>query len=425
MEFIQQRSLLFKKIVLNHFIINYQLSITKFVNNLNIHNKNLIYVKGNYAIINNKIVNLQYNVKLDETKYSLMMILYKNIKYKEPNSTGDQPNSTGDQPNSTGDQPNSTGEAILNSDIKKNIYKIFHNLDQKLNVSDVMIIGRKYKTNNKIISNSLGCYCTFDVLKIKEKVNISKRNKNVQTEVPLVKTNLRRTFLLNLKAYINQHGTEFNTIYINNMIQNSIFLDVEYTNDIYDDFSTFPISKDNSMLFIIGLLRIVKNECCYTDFTSKRLTYQEEYRILDNFLDYISNNYKNNKSRVTVFHWSHADKYIIEKSLARYPDLQKKYDPTQIIYVDLLIILKQTIDLPSYSLKYVAKELLNLRYDTDCQNGLDAMCSIIQNDIMLTNNEMNIHNQDLLSLQSSKDIVKYNKIDTTLLYDVLIYFIKN
>jgi hypothetical protein len=425
MEFIQQRSLLFKKIVLNHFIINYQLSITKFVNNLNIHNKNLIYVKGNYAIINNKIVNLQYNVKLDETKYSLMMILYKNIKYKEPNSTGDQPNSTGDQPNSTGDQPNSTGEAILNSDIKKNIYKIFHNLDQKLNVSDVMIIGRKYKTNNKIISNSLGCYCTFDVLKIKEKVNISKRNKNVQTEVPLVKTNLRRTFLLNLKAYINQHGTEFNTIYINNMIQNSVFLDVEYTNDIYDDFSTFPISKDNSMLFIIGLLRIVKNECCYTDFTSKRLTYQEEYRILDNFLDYISNNYKNNKFRVTVFHWSHADKYIIEKSLARYPDLQKKYDPTQIIYVDLLIILKQTINLPSYSLKYVAKELLNLRYDTDCQNGLDAMCSIIQNDIMLTNNEMNIHNQDLLSLQSSKDIVKYNKIDTTLLYDVLIYFIKN
>jgi hypothetical protein len=438
--------LLFKKIVLNHFIINYQLSITKFVNNLNIHNKNLIYVKGNYAIINNKIVNLQYNVKLDETKYSLMMILYKNIKYKEPNSTGDQPNSTGDQPNSTGDQPNSTGdqpnstgdqpnstgdqpnstgEAILNSDIKKNIYKIFHNLDQKLNVSDVMIIGRKYKTNNKIISNSLGCYCTFDVLKIKEKVNISKRNKNVQTEVPLVKTNLRRTFLLNLKAYINQHGTEFNTIYINNMIQNSVFLDVEYTNDIYDDFSTFPISKDNSMLFIIGLLRIVKNECCYTDFTSKRLTYQEEYRILDNFLDYISNNYKNNKFRVTVFHWSHADKYIIEKSLARYPDLQKKYDPTQIIYVDLLIILKQTINLPSYSLKYVAKELLNLRYDTDCQNGLDAMCSIIQNDIMLTNNEMNIHNQDLLSLQSSKDIVKYNKIDTTLLYDVLIYFIKN
>ena len=411
MEFIQQRSLLFKKIVLNYFIINYQLSITKFVNNLNIHNENLIYVKGNYAIIHNKIVNLHYKVKLDETKYSLMMILYKNIKYKEPDSTGDQ--------------PNSTGEAILNSDIKKNIYKIFHNLDQKLNVSDVMIIGRKYKTNNKIIFNSLGCYCTFDVLKIKDKELLLegpmlKINENVPIKVPFIKTNLRRAFLLNLKVYINQHGTEFNTIYINNMIQNSVFLDVEYTNDIYDDFSTFPISKDNSMLFIIGLLRIIKNECCYTDFTSKRLTYQEEYRILDNFLDYISNNYKNNKFRVTIFHWSHADKYIIEKSLARYPDLLKKYDPTQIIYVDLLIILKQTIDLPSYSLKYVAKELLNLRYDTDCQNGLDAMCSIIQNDIMLTNQE-----KDLLSLQSSKDIVKYNKIDTTLLYDVLIYFIKN
>ena len=52
------------------------------------------------------------------------------------------------------------------------------------------------------------------------------------------------------------------------------------------------------------------------------------------------------------------------------------------------------------------------------------MCSIIQNDIMLTN-QKSTSKQDLLSLQSSKDIIKYNKIDTTLLYNVLIHFIKN
>ena len=79
--------------------------------------------------------------------------------------------------------------------------------------------------------------------------------------------------------------------------------------------------------------------------------------------------------------------------------------------IDLLIVLKQTINLPSYSLKYVAKELLNLHYDTDCQNGLDAMCRIIQNDIVTST-----PNNDIV-----KDIVEYNKMDTTLLYNILIY----
>lgn len=439
MEFIQKRAVLFNKLVLDYFIKNYELSVTKLLYKLNIRNHNLIYVKSNHAIIHNKIINRHYNINLDETKYTLIMILYKNIKYKEINST-----CKGTLPITN--TPFAIGTAILNSDIKKNIYKIFRNLDQKRVVPNIMIIGRKYKTDNKIIPNAFGCYCTFNMLKIKDNIqnkvinNVDKDS--ITNSIPnsitnsitnsinnsitnSTQANLRRTFLLNLKKYINQYETEINTFYINNLIHNSVFLDVEYTNDIYDDFSTFPISKDTSMLFIIGVLRIVKNQSCYTDFTSKRLTYQEEYKILDNFLDYISNqNDKNNKFPVTVFHWSHADKYIIEKSLSRYPDLQEKYNCKQIIYIDLLIILKQTITLPSYSLKYVAKELLNLHYDTDCQNGLDAMCSIIQNDIMLTNQE-STSKQDLLSLQSSKDIIKYNKIDTTLLYNVLIHFIKN
>jgi hypothetical protein len=76
MEFIQQRSVLFKKLVVNYFIRNYDLSITKFVHNLNIRNKKLIYVNSNYAIIHNKIINHHYNIKLDETKYSLTYTVY-------------------------------------------------------------------------------------------------------------------------------------------------------------------------------------------------------------------------------------------------------------------------------------------------------------------------------------------------------------
>ena len=276
------------------------------------------------------------------------------------------------------------------------------------------------KNDNKIIQNSLGLYCIFDILKMKHHLStenkiVEKQKHNIPCQFVDAKTILRRQFLLNLKNYLNQKDITINTLYTHNIIKHSIFLDVEYTNDIYDDFSTFPISKDTSLLFIIGISRVVNNESRYTDFTSRRLTWQEEYRILNDFLNYIQND-----KPILIFHWSHADKYIIEKSLARYPDLQEKYKFKQIVYVDLLIILKQTISLPSYSLKYVAKELLKLHYDTDCQNGLDAMCNIIQNDIILYNKGSN---KDLLSLPSSKDVVKYNKIDTTLLYDVLKYFI--
>ena len=310
MEFIQQRSVLFKKLVVNYFIRNYGLSITKFVHNLNIRNKKLIYVNGNYAIIHNKIINHHYNIKLDETKYSLMIILYKNIKYKqlETNSAGKQ------------------NMAFLNSDAKRNIYKIFRSLNHKHLISDAMIIGRKYKNDNKIIQNSLGLYCIFDILKMKhlelnnetENKIVEKKTHNTSCQFVATKTILRRQFLLNLKKYINQNDIKINTLYTHNIIKNSIFLDVEYTNDIYDDFSTFPISKDTSLLFIIGISRVVNNESHYTDFTSRRLTWQEEYRILNDFLDYIQND-----KQILIFHWSHADKYIIEKSLARYPDLQE------------------------------------------------------------------------------------------------------
>ena len=86
MEFIQKRAVLFNKLVLDSFIKNYELSVTKLLYKLNIRNHKLIYVKSNHVIVHNKIINIHYNLNLDETKYTLIMILYKNIKYKEKNA---------------------------------------------------------------------------------------------------------------------------------------------------------------------------------------------------------------------------------------------------------------------------------------------------------------------------------------------------
>ena len=47
MEFIQKRAVLFNKLVLDSFIKNYELSVTKLLYKLNIRNHKLIYVKSN------------------------------------------------------------------------------------------------------------------------------------------------------------------------------------------------------------------------------------------------------------------------------------------------------------------------------------------------------------------------------------------
>ena len=75
MEFIQKRSLLFNKLILKYFISNYKLSTTKSLYKLNTKNINLIYIKNNHVIIHNKIINRHYSTYLDESKYSLVMIL--------------------------------------------------------------------------------------------------------------------------------------------------------------------------------------------------------------------------------------------------------------------------------------------------------------------------------------------------------------
>jgi len=241
----------------------------------------------------------------------------------------------------------------------------------------------------------------------------SSTSDNISEKLPetFSKSILRRRFLYNLQQFIDVDSS------VRNCINNGVYLDVEYTNDIYDNFETFPISNDQSILFMIGIY----NRSYYHNFITDNLSHNEEHRILDNFLLRLNEV----SGKIHIFHWSNADKYIIDKTLQRYPDLVKRYDNVikRIVFVDLLKVVKLTIPgLQSYSLKYVCKSLLNIIYDTKCQNGLDAMCSIIENDLLLKTDLYTEKN--LLYFHDTKDVVNYNKLDTTLLYDIVKYFLR-
>ena len=89
---------------------------------------------------------------------------------------------------------------------------------------NIIIIGRKYfnRHNNNKIYNSIGLYCVHQTY-----LTMSRQKKILRQ-----KNTYKQSFLANLQNVIQG---EFN-------LERSLFLDVEYVNDLYDDFSTFPIS---------------------------------------------------------------------------------------------------------------------------------------------------------------------------------------
>lgn len=413
MEFINKRAGLFKKLVVKHFINTYNLKIVNNIERCLSVQPNSIYVKSNCILMNNRIINEMYKSNLDVGKWSVIFVNYKNINFQKRDSEY---------------------MAILDTNTKRKILKTLMNFKNRNYIDEkILLIGRKYlNANDKQhkVMNCFGLMCTLSLKDIKFRINknreanscegIENRDVSLDKNTSNSKSKLRRTFLMNIKTCLNQ--IQNGEIY--RLISNGIYLDIEFTNDIYDDFDTFPISNDTSIIFMIGIYMKNKlNDLEYTDFTVNRLCKTDEHFILEKFLNVIEDKYEATKTKVLIFHWSNADKYIIEKSLQKYPELYLRYKNMLefIQYVDLLKIFKQTIVLPSYSLKYVSKYFLNISYDSDCKNGLDAMCSIIQNEINLQ--KIKRTKLGLSCFQTTMDIVKYNKTDTTLLYQLLKYFI--
>ena len=444
MKLIIEQSKKFNQLVLNHFKSQYKLKTVNNIYSLDHTKPELMYTNRNNIILNNKIVNQHYLTTLDETKYSLVFMFYKNIYYNEKSS-------------------------ILDFKTKQNIKKIVNLYKKEFLDENVIIIGRKYinRKTKEICTNSVGLYCSYIS---REQNKKQRQNKDVVTNLD---DNFRTIFLQNL----NKITQDFD-------IKRTLFLDVEYVNDLYDDFKTFPISVDSSLLFMIGTSEVPANEATieapaneatsdaanevsneatneatsdaanevsneatseatsdtanevsneatsdvpneevlsYTNYTVTRLADFSELDIMERYIHMLYDKI-NKHEKIYILHWSNADKYIIDKTLQKYQKLNEFYKSVcepNLQYIDLLKLTKSSIKLESYSLKHVAKTLLDIDYNTDCKNGFDAMCSIIQN-----NNKLTSKDKELCDFTSTKDIIQYNKLDTELLYYILNYFLK-
>lgn len=205
-----------------------------------------------------------------------------------------------------------------------------------------------------------------------------------------------------------------------------IFVDFETITDIFSPLDELPTQKSSDMIFMIGVYWKNKGNWEYKNFVCNSSTYEEEYRIMDEF-----NTFVKSQRNPKIWYWV-AEKRFWTRSENRQFDMacekgnQERMD--HIVddwkvgkWFDMCELFKKTPivikDCFKFGLKNIVKSmnkhgLIDTRLESDCDSGMSAMVKAYK-----CYNE--IDNPSECSIM--KDIACYNKFDVKALYDILTY----
>lgn len=137
------------------------------------------------------------------------------------------------------------------------------------------------------------------------------------------------------------------------------YMDFEAIGSLYDDFSTFPISGNKAMIFLIGLITVdhVNGTQKYTSYLAERLDKQAEQDMILSMLDDIT------KARelvgqdfAPIYYWSNAENYMLKRAMGDRVDVEHK-----LVMTDICKAFRETkLIMPGqvgYGLKSVAKTM--------------------------------------------------------------------
>ncbi len=214
----------------------------------------------------------------------------------------------------------------------------------------------------------------------------------------------------------------------------------KYPTDFYIDFETISeqLGKQDSMnitnsqaihqlIFMIGVGYELNNKFHYKVFKLNSLSLKEEKRILKEFRKFISALKKDldptNKYISRLFHWSNAEKSMLENAFNRHKSLEKSWNKRHTEWIDLCDIFINEPIVVKGSLTFKLKDIANAMYSNElistcwdtCEmtDGLSAMISGIE-----------YYKKDNRTEEDEKkmnEIINYNKIDCKVLWDILKY----
>ena len=205
-------------------------------------------------------------------------------------------------------------------------------------------------------------------------------------------------------------------------LDNVMFLDFETININEYTFDTLPYVENINKpeIFMIGFVyksKKSKYKWQYKCIYCKEYTKKEEKRVLEEFVDFWKY-----LGKPMIYFWS-AETAIWDRCKRNNNyDFMNKIDST--VWKDLKkvfevneIVIKGC---KSFSVKDITKSMningfLTLKYDTDCSNGYDAMI-YAYNYYKKNNKNRTVKDQEIF-----QDIIKYNKIDCKILYELVMF----
>jgi hypothetical protein len=211
---------------------------------------------------------------------------------------------------------------------------------------------------------------------------------------------------------------------------NEIYVDFETISDIFSDFNQLPEQSCTDMIFMIGVGYEENNKFKYINFTCKEPTYEEEYRIMDQFTQFIAD-----RGYPQMYHWVAEPRFWNIASCRQFDladdnvNIERKdhiSDDWKVSeWADLANIFQSepivVKDCFKFGLKSIAGAMrkhgmISCTIDSDCDNGMSAMVNAWKS----YNSFENPETSDIM-----KDIAKYNKFDVRVLWEILTYLRKN
>lgn len=212
---------------------------------------------------------------------------------------------------------------------------------------------------------------------------------------------------------------------------NELFVDFETLSDIFSSNVDLPHQKPTNIIFMIGVYwkedKEDNKKLYYKPFICNSPTYEEEYRIMNEFNIFITKR-KNPKLWYWCAEkrfWKNAENNQYEKGgRAKKNNIARNWNPRWFDMYEIFknkeepIIIKDCLN---FGLKSISKAmykhgLIYTKINSNCTSGMNAM-------ILAWNCYKDC--EDPINSKIMSDIIKYNKFDCKVLYSMITYLRKN
>ena len=202
------------------------------------------------------------------------------------------------------------------------------------------------------------------------------------------------------------------------------FVDFETVSDLDDDFTKFPESGGQQIIFQIGCGYVENSNWKFKQFTTDLLDTESELIILDDWFSFMRMVSKT--SDYVVYHWSGAEKIHIESA---YDNARNRHPNRQWPNIFWFDLLKNIFDAEPVTvkgayglgLKQIAKALkrhgaIETTWENGPTDGMGAMVGAWRANFLAKEEGLNLAEYDIMKL-----IGKYNEVDCRVMQEILYY----